>query len=459
MAYRSAIRRIAAIAAMTALLPTGPATAQELLHFHTGNAPLPSNRVEYFARGGGAWWIACAPEWDGSANVGGGLARFDEASWQVFDTSNSGLPGNFLTHVAVAPDNRVWVATLGAGIAVFDGQQWDVFDSGNSPLPDNDVYALAAEPSGVLWVGMYTAGLLRYDGTQWAHFTAVNSGLGSDIVNLIVPDAAGTIWVGTDFHGLVRTDGNAWEAHGQGPLTPGFNTSVSGIAVDGQGDLWVAGFEGGVGGAIAVVRDSVWTFINGLSGDFSYAPGYKSLAVDDGGTAWYATRAGLLRIGPDTAWQRIDLAAIAGEPIRAAGALWIDGDRNKLVSVERYDSTAGSWTDYGMAFYNESGVVTGIPDRHPIAAGFAVDAVYPNPFNPSTTVAFSVPTVQPVRVAVVDVLGRRVRTLVDGMREGGSYRVVWDGRDDAGRAVAAGVYLVRLTAGGQGATRKVVLVR
>ncbi len=78
---------------------------------------------------------------------------------------------------------------------------------------------------------------------------------------------------------------------------------------------------------------------------------------------------------------------------------------------------------------------------------FALQANYPNPFNPTTTIRYQVAVGAPVRLEIFDVLGQRVRTLIAETQAAGFHRVVWDSRDDGGRAVAAGVYLYRLQAG------------
>ena len=84
---------------------------------------------------------------------------------------------------------------------------------------------------------------------------------------------------------------------------------------------------------------------------------------------------------------------------------------------------------------------------------------YPNPFNPETTIAYDVAKTGTVRLSVYALTGQLVRTLVDGECSAGSYSVVWDGRDEAGRDVASGVYLCRMVAGEYSASRKLVLVR
>ena len=85
----------------------------------------------------------------------------------------------------------------------------------------------------------------------------------------------------------------------------------------------------------------------------------------------------------------------------------------------------------------------------------------PNPFNPTTTIAYSLPQPGDVHLAVYDLLGQQIRVLVDGDVEPGAWMVRWDGKDEVGRDVSSGVYFYRLTVdGGRWTkTRKMVLIR
>jgi flagellar hook assembly protein FlgD len=85
---------------------------------------------------------------------------------------------------------------------------------------------------------------------------------------------------------------------------------------------------------------------------------------------------------------------------------------------------------------------------------------YPNPFNPGTMIGFEVPADGPVNLAVYNVLGQKVRTLVD-QRDYvvGRYELEWDGCDDSGTRVSTGVYFYRLTAGDQSLTKKMLLLK
>lgn len=84
---------------------------------------------------------------------------------------------------------------------------------------------------------------------------------------------------------------------------------------------------------------------------------------------------------------------------------------------------------------------------------------YPNPFNRQTTISYELSSFAEVTLTVFDQVGRHVVTLVRANQPAGMYRIDWDGRDDAGRQMASGVYLYRLQAGAFEETRKMVLVR
>lgn len=90
---------------------------------------------------------------------------------------------------------------------------------------------------------------------------------------------------------------------------------------------------------------------------------------------------------------------------------------------------------------------------------FALQGNYPNPFNPATTIAFSVPTTGKASLKIYNAAGQLVKTLVDGTVEAGSHKVLWDGRNDNDASTASGVYFYVLKAGEQTATNKMILLK
>lgn len=83
----------------------------------------------------------------------------------------------------------------------------------------------------------------------------------------------------------------------------------------------------------------------------------------------------------------------------------------------------------------------------------------PNPFNPTTTIAYEIPAHGRAQLRVYDIRGRLVRTLSDGDQDAGPHQVLWMGEDLTGRQVASGVYLYRLETPHQSLSRRMVLVR
>ncbi len=126
------------------------------------------------------------------------------------------------------------------------------------------------------------------------------------------------------------------------------------------------------------------------------------------------------------------------------------------VQVMRFVATVQGFNVNSFAFTTSlSAVEPGLPP-----AGYVLHAAYPNPFNPSTTISYGLPTAAVVRLTIHDVSGRLVRTLVAAETVGaGHHDVVWNGRDQAGQIAAAGVYFYRLDAGGFVQTRRMALVK
>lgn len=108
-------------------------------------------------------------------------------------------------------------------------------------------------------------------------------------------------------------------------------------------------------------------------------------------------------------------------------------------------------------------MISGVPEPEPgkllIPHDYVLDQNYPNPFNPMTTIRYGIPYPERVKLTLYNVLGRRVVTLYDGMREAGYHHVIWDGRDKNGISCAAGIYFYRLDAGEFHDSRKMVLLK
>lgn len=90
---------------------------------------------------------------------------------------------------------------------------------------------------------------------------------------------------------------------------------------------------------------------------------------------------------------------------------------------------------------------------------YALSANYPNPFNPSTTIDYSIATASDVSIVVYDMMGREIRTLVADFATPGSYSVVWDSKNNEGLSVSAGMYVYKMISGNFVEVNKMLLVK
>ncbi len=97
-------------------------------------------------------------------------------------------------------------------------------------------------------------------------------------------------------------------------------------------------------------------------------------------------------------------------------------------------------------------------DAGPVLA-YSFRPGFPNPFRASTSISYSLPRREHVRIQVYDVNGRLVRSLVDEERGAQAHVATWDGRDSGGREVSSGVYFIRFEAGAKVFTQRSVVLR
>ena len=106
-----------------------------------------------------------------------------------------------------------------------------------------------------------------------------------------------------------------------------------------------------------------------------------------------------------------------------------------------------------------SSAVTAVDLNHVVPANFMLYQNYPNPFNPSTVISYYLPSAAKVRVMIYDILGREVNTLINENQPSGNHQVVWNGDNAFGGKVASGIYIYRVIAGNNIATKKMVLLK
>ncbi|MFH1680775.1 MAG: T9SS type A sorting domain-containing protein [Candidatus Eisenbacteria bacterium] len=174
---------------------------------------------------------------------------------------------------------------------------------------------------------------------------------------------------------------------------------------------------------------------------------------------------------PSNTWRKVDISVTPSTrqyTVTLAGTLLGTATYNASFTptTELSFKDHGSSTDFMNSWYDDF-LVTGCAQISTEVAGEGVDApelkaldlrVAPNPFNPLVEIRYRTPPGEDAALSIYDVAGALVRTLSVG-GELGWGSVFWNGRDEAGRSLPSGVYFVRLRAGEEDITRKVVFLR
>ncbi|MEO8398429.1 MAG: FlgD immunoglobulin-like domain containing protein, partial [Ignavibacteriaceae bacterium] len=84
---------------------------------------------------------------------------------------------------------------------------------------------------------------------------------------------------------------------------------------------------------------------------------------------------------------------------------------------------------------------------------------FPNPFNPATTIKFSIQKKQFIKLRIFDLLGREIKTLIDEEKESGTYSIEWNGKNNEGNHAASGIYLIKLDSEAGSRSYKMVLLK
>ncbi|MCI0606106.1 histidine kinase [bacterium] len=165
------------------------------------------------------------------------IGDFGQRLW----TSENGLPQNSILAITQTRDGYLWLGTQ-AGLARFDGAGFQVFNTRNSGLPHNDVFALAEDRDGNLWIGTFARGISRYKNGIFTNFGS-KEGLTDEVVRCIYTDWRGVLWVGTRTSGVFAFQNGRFQ---QFSARQGLaNDNVRSFSEDAQGNLWI-GTENGL---------------------------------------------------------------------------------------------------------------------------------------------------------------------------------------------------------------------
>lgn len=216
-----------------------------------------------------------------------------------------------------------------------------------------------------------------------------------------------------------------------------------------------AGGEGG--GAAAQSGDATWLhrfFDSDLwtdaGGDFLPTPSAVQTVDSVGMYLWGST--------PELV---ADVQNWVDNPQQNFGWILI-GEESAFPTSKRFDSRENSLEQNRPVLTVTVASPTSVAEGPVAPEEFTLQQNFPNPFNPETLIAYSIPRsrgLQEVRLDIFNLLGQSVKTLVQGRLPAGVYQARWDGRDKRGRIVAGGVYFYRLQVGKTSRMRKMTFLK
>ena len=453
------------------------------------NNTLPDNRVvAVFTDSDGVVWVSTGDPW-GETTTKLGLARFDGSEWKTIRTR--GVGGNSVNSILIDDDNKKWFAATNAGsLSVFDGAAWKQYTEADG-IVSRYVNAVASDSSGRKWFTAY-GGIFRYDGGSWTNFTP-EKGFPGTVAYMEAFDRDSVGWFLLDT-GLYSFDGTTWTAWSDsvrtyGDLDGNGVVNIICITVDRNNVKWFGTTHDGISSFDGLTWNH-YSKEDGLSGNC-----VRCISADRDNVLWIGTGMlsydnGISSFDGNT-WtnHRYDRHIIDGE---ITGVAVDESNKKWFVSYTKRDVFSfdgATWKTYsppwgvGYGGYNciaidrdgikwlgsrKTGAVTfRESDRTETAAtasdaspkGFAILGNRPNPFNPSTTIEFILPSAGMTELAIYGVSGQKVRTLFSGRLSAGRHSLIWDGRDDAGKPVSSGVYISQVRMGGRTVSGRMALVK
>jgi len=367
----------------------------------------------------------------------GCVYSFDGHGGSVFYKEN-GLAGNDVRAVAVDLENIKWFGTFGRGVSRYDDTNreipaiWKTYTTTDG-LANNNVMSIAVDHNNVKWFGTLN-GVSSFDGVTWKTYTIADGLAYNDVLSIAV-DHNNVKWCGT-VAGVSSFDGVSWKKY---TIGESLTNCVLSIAVDHDNVKWF-----GTMGCAFSFDGATWktyTTADVLVDDY-----IVSVAVDADNVKWVGTGGKGVQSFDGVTWKTYIIKdGLAGNCI---GPIVVDKNNVKWIL-----------TDGGVCSFDDE-AETSVKESEETPQSINIRGNFPNPFNPSTTIEFSVGSDNPVVLDIYSIAGQKVRTLVDGQRYGaGVHSVIWNGKDETGMAVSAGIYFCQITAGNLTSVHKMTLVR
>jgi ligand-binding sensor domain-containing protein len=430
------------------------------------------------------------------------IAGFDGVSWEVINPANSELFPDWQIYLEIDNDGVLWIPfslyfdeDYIAGFTTFDGQEWTHHYSPDSFIKGS----FMIDEDNNKWIGT-NQGLYFYDESEWIVYNTSNSGLPNNQVNAVAKDLEGGMWIGTDA-GLAHFDGEEWTVYYyyDSPLP---HPKVTAITVDQNGDKWIGTDRSSTMGGVVHIDGENWTVYDASNSEYPPAKTYK-IEIDSNNDKWFATSLGLVHFD-DEQWTRYheDNSGIPYNVVRDVkvdqnGDVWISmgfrssqidkSEKNRRepdMGVAKFDGTAWEHWHYlnspisvpfaiaidqhqniwigdaaGLIVFNEGGIVSADEWEVLVPQTDIATYNYPNPFNPSTTIAYDLPQEGSVKIEIFNIRGQKVRTLLDEYQRAGKHQIVWNGKDERNIEMPSGIYLYQIATESKDVAGKMMMIK
>lgn len=334
---------------------------------------------------------------------------------------------------------------------------------------DSGINIEAAPDGELIWAGYYTEEArmferrvasegyedifvmkLEEDGS--VNWLATAGGEMSDIANDVSIDPSGNVLVTGSFEGAAQFDGVTVKSSGASDIYLAKYNSEGAIQ-------WVRQAGGREDDeALSVATDEYGNSY--LTGGFEETAWFDNTALESVGAedlflARYDANGSLVSVGSEGGEQLDAGTQIA---IDAQGATVLAGVFESEADFGDTTLVSGGALDIFISRLSASDV-TGIEPVAGSVQDFQLHANYPNPFNPTTRIGFTLKKAAEIKLTIYNLLGEQVRTLYKGSLSSGLNEVAWDGRDDSGNPVTSGQYVYQLKVDNEQSARRMILLK
>ncbi|RJQ65076.1 MAG: T9SS C-terminal target domain-containing protein [Stygiobacter sp.] len=400
-----------------------------------------------------------------------------------YNKLNSPLPSYKILCIAIDSTNCIWIGT-DTGLSKFDGKTWNIYNKANG-LISNSITSISIDVNNNVWI--IDSCISKYDGNRWHHYNDKIYGNIPAVSKHLVIDSNGNKWLINNFYSLVKFDGNGFTEKAK------LNSEILSLySVDNQ--IWfntqsqVYSYENNILKNWGWDRDNNWgidkLYIDKKNNKLIASSIYR--VIGDSWNFYYNLHRLVDSSNYEIIGQRENyglLTALAFEDTTNWYGIYYYGlvkamapsgsqviGNFSFVNDILIDKYSNKWINYGggIAVYNENGVI--LTDVKNSLSSFPNDFVlsqnFPNPFNPETTISYTIPvetrhasTLQHVILKVYDLLGREVATLVDEYKQAGAYKVTFNVKTPYMASLPSGVYFYQLRSGNFFETKKMLLLK